>query len=1037
MRVGGGLVALGLLAGPWAVGQEVFERITTDDGLPGRQVLALCEDVKGFMWIGTDEGLARHEGVRIRTWHHDRKDPSSLSNEVIWDITQDEHGTLWVATDQGLCAYDASEGDFDRVLLRAAYNDPTSANRVHRVRSDGHGRIWLSTEDGLHCISTETRKEVPLPDGPAAERARKRNDHHSLAFDEQQQRMWIGVPDGALLWDARQGVFRDHPAADVPFACLADPSAQHAQPDGTGGVLWFSAGDRKLHMCDATGRAILEERMPIRDTIAVPQTLRCDDKGRIWCGTWGQELMVRDPTTGAWTHLEHHDDEPWTVIDRNVKSWCQDAAGRIWLGTYMGISILDPDQAGIAVHDAAGPDPKAAVSSIRVLDKSRLLIGSDGDGAFLLDRATGELRSAGRCHLTTGIDRPRRRNQIVTLAQASGGWYAGTMGGLLWLDTVLKEVRPLDRGGLPQDAVISFVEPADGGGHWVGTWHQGVFFLGASGDAHRVEAGPGRALPSQRVLCMASDGNDLWLGCNNGAGLLHLRKGALAEQLLNGPDSSGATYGVVRSLALADHGTLYIGTLMGGLGVRDPGSGGIEWFTRRDGLGGDRISDMLLDGHGGLWMITNRVLSRFDLANRSVQVVQPPATTRSRGALHAIALDADGSLLCAYGTLIVDLPTGSRAQRPGPPVRLTHWSGITEDGFVWPATGILELEHHERALSLEFGTPPTFSGQETRFAYRLVDVDTSWRSIGNSPRLELNDLPEGLRTLEVRASNGGSDWSAVPLSLRLSVHPAFWSTWWFRAFIVLFLCAAVIITARTYLRQRIRKERERSLREQAVLRERLRIADDMHDDLGTGLSALKLRGELALAMATDEQQRERLRAIADQSTELLGNMRQIIWAMGATDATIEEFAAHCIAESRRTLSEHGVLLEVDQPAPWPHVSLRAETRRDLFLVVKESVHNIVKHAGADVVTLRFDWSGGRLRVEITDNGRGIGANGSGSEGHGSRAMRRRAEAMKADLDVRSGPPGTTVSVSVSLTADGNIRHMADGEDATDLRTRGN
>jgi len=124
--------------------QLIFEHITPADGLPSDQVLALHEDRNGFIWIGTDGGLARHEGVRIRTWHHDRKDPRSLANNVVWDINADEHGTVWIATDHGLCAYDERRGDFDRVLVTRAYHDHTSANRIHRIMPDGHGRLWLA-----------------------------------------------------------------------------------------------------------------------------------------------------------------------------------------------------------------------------------------------------------------------------------------------------------------------------------------------------------------------------------------------------------------------------------------------------------------------------------------------------------------------------------------------------------------------------------------------------------------------------------------------------------------------------------------------------------------------------------------------------------------------------------------------------------------------------------------------------------------------------------------------------------------------------
>ncbi|HRH39916.1 MAG TPA: two-component regulator propeller domain-containing protein, partial [Flavobacteriales bacterium] len=160
------LLLCAFLAFGAAYAQSFFEHITRADGLPGDQVLALHEDANGFIWIGTESGLARHEGVRVRTWLHDRKDANSLPNNVVWDITADETGHVWVATDHGLGRYNARTGGFDRVFITKAYHDPTSANRIHKIVADGHGRLWLSTEDGLHVVSLgDAPAQMPLPFG--------------------------------------------------------------------------------------------------------------------------------------------------------------------------------------------------------------------------------------------------------------------------------------------------------------------------------------------------------------------------------------------------------------------------------------------------------------------------------------------------------------------------------------------------------------------------------------------------------------------------------------------------------------------------------------------------------------------------------------------------------------------------------------------------------------------------------------------------------------------------------------------------------
>jgi len=207
-------------------------------------------------------------------------------------------------------------------------------------------------------------------------------------------------------------------------------------------------------------------------------------------------------------------------------------------------------------------------------------------------------------------------------------------------------------------------------------------------------------------------------------------------------------------------------------------------------------------------------------------------------------------------------------------------------------------------------------------------------------------------------------------------------------------------------------EMERLQQENIIgeLRVREQVGRDIHDDMGAGLSALKLRSEMALEAEPDPAKRLHF---ADQATiadELMGSMRQIIWAMNGEQSNVEDLVLYTTAYARNYCAQNNVALEVVHSGPWPVVELSAEQRRNLFLVVKEALHNIVKHAQADRATLRMEWRDG-LSVEVADNGKGIPTGSERPKGNGVQNMENRVAALGGELTI-DGTSGTRIGFHI-------------------------
>ncbi|MEZ4755601.1 MAG: tetratricopeptide repeat protein [Flavobacteriales bacterium] len=201
-----------------------------------------------------------------------------------------------------------------------------------------------------------------------------------------------------------------------------------------------------------------------------------------------------------------------------------------------------------------------------------------------------------------------------------------------------------------------------------------------------------------------------------------------------------------------------------------------------------------------------------------------------------------------------------------------------------------------------------------------------------------------------------------------------------------------------------RRRAEVFAREQAILHERMRIASDMHDDLGAGLSGLKLRSEMALRVEKDPQKREQLQVLATSAGELIGSMRQIIWTMGQDQSTLEDWVVYATSYARSYCAENDLAILVHTDPSWPAVQLSVEQRRNLFLVVKEALHNVVKHAHATTVKLTVH-VGDTLEVMLEDDGTGLPSDAQQGLGNGLRNMHRRMQEIGGSAVLDGGPDG--------------------------------
>ncbi|MBM3848267.1 MAG: histidine kinase, partial [Verrucomicrobia bacterium] len=387
---------------------------------------------------------------------------------------------------------------------------------------------------------------------------------------------------------------------------------------------------------------------------------------------------------------------------------------------------------------------------------------------------------------------------------------------------------------------------------------------------------------------------------------------------------------------------------------------------------------------GQLWFSTTRGLVKVDPAKISLNSLPPPVRLQE--------ILADGVVVYMDGEDLRAAPVAATAP------------------FLKLKPGVQRMEFRFSALSL---TAP----ERNRFRYRLEGLEQDWIDAGAQRLVAYPGLPPGRYEFQVRASNNDGVWNETGATVRFQMLPHFWQTWGFRALALAILLGVVGWMARRFALHRLDVKMRRLREEHAVERERTRIAQDIHDELGATLTRIALLTEVGLKHQDKPAEvTAALGKISSTAREAVQAMDAIVWAVNPHNDSLDHFANYVSQYAEEFLRPTSIRCRLDIPADLPEHQLPTECRHQLFLSVKEALNNVVRHSGATEVWLRLGLKDGELRIIVADNGRGMAPASDGAGSHdGLGNIRKRVESLGGTLQIRSGPPsGTELSIQLPL-----------------------
>ena len=984
-----------------AVAHYGYESWQTDTGLPQNTVHAIAQERDGFLWIATEGGLVRFDGVDFRAFT--RANTPALPSDLIDDVEEDSSGTLWISTSGGLARMRGGK------LEAAGPELGVPATQVWRTLEDPHGAVWVLTASGLFCIEGERGRQVPL-DAALTENSRM-----------------VAGPDGALWLGTADGLMRA--AAGGAFHAVGTTGEVLALAVDGNGTAW-AATRSGLEECSAAGC----RNVPLQGAASV-NALASDAQGRMWIGTdAGLFLAERDRVRAMGDQA--------ALVDFLYR----DREGMMWAGTAHGLMRIDPESS--ASELLASGDVFLSAAEDREGD---LWLGTESGGlAVLRDRKFSTLTA--QDGLTD--------EYVLALAQAPNGHVGvGTKGGGL---NVFRDGRfygLTTAQGLASNVVLT-VAAAANGDVWVGT-PDGLNLLHNGDVARTFTTADGLADDFVRSLFIGSHG-ELWIGTRRGLsryengrfttwtavdGLGSDLIGAMTEdrdgslwigtlgglsrfrdgQIRNFTTKDRLSSNVVTALHEDDDGTLWIGTNDGGLNRWRAGT--IARVAPQQLP--QRVIGILEDASGYLWISSNTGIYRAsrDALNRMADSGAAAEVMRfgtadgmrisecSSGGHPAALRLKDGSLWFATlkGIARVD-PEHMPVNRVAPQVAIER---VSVDDAPQVSSAQLDVapghSHYEFVYAgLSFVAP-----QKVQYRYQLLGFDRDWVDAGTRRIAYYTNLPHGGYTFRVLARNNDGVWSKVPATAELTIEPHYYQTLWFRLAMVLALLG---LGYAAWRRRLMRAEREF----QAVLGERTRIAREIHDTLAQGFVAVSVQLELVAQLLRGSvdaarEQLERAQALVRSSLE---DARTSIWELRSQGGEREDLAVRILKVAEEVTSRSKSRARVQMQVSGTNRPLDEDVERELTRIAREAVANAVRHGDPENIVLRLEFEGSMFGMEIRDDGRGFaGAPVDGATGHfGLTGMRERAEAIGASLTVKSGTgEGTSVQLALPLASETEMK----------------
>lgn len=995
-----------------------FKHLNVQNGLTQNIVYHFLQDSRGYMWIGTHNGLSLYDGIKTTNFLHNDEDSTSIARNFISNILEDSSQQVWVSNENGIERYNRNDNTFthfgiDRPDGTKEYSycqllgfvsanelwfldtktrsvrvldiktkrtsfiaDLDATNALLYIGSKQAVHIWSSYDKGtIHQVYRD-KKLIEQQIYFSGKGGSLNNPELEIihVFQQNDSTAWLSTNEGVVKLNPLLNTYsiynewQKQKVKEVRYTTLS--------PNGQ---LWVATGEEGLYTFDInTNQFVYNFRNNKLNPFSICSdnivALYFDKMGNVWCGSYGNGCSYANTENVLFTNYLSKDETRAWNSDNNILWLSSDAKENLWLALTDagGFWILDKEYK-IKAHKIPLQEDGTEFTGYLIkslFDRNGNILMATNKGLYKYTASTNTLHPVKYELISEEVQGSIWIKDMIQLHD--GSIIFSTYSGLYQLTNeqgkfVVKPISFLPPGAYTAFGSL-FQDQKDF--IYIKSQNDSLYILKPTGTGRNFELFKSMHLmPDVNYFFNEKNDSVIYIATNYGLYYIsndnfHLEKENCDDKL---------PFIDIRSVFKKDNKLWIFGEK--GLYLFDKKSKQGRTYTVEDGLPSNEFSFSSLVFDSGQRCIAgtaNGLVSFFP--DRLQGLIYPPGSQ-----LTGIYIN---------DKLVASPPNSNEINK-------------------------INLSFKENTFSFDYSSIAFHHVSECSFEYMLEGYDENWIKGGNAHYTRYSKIPPGNYVFKLRVSDATGSISPNIKSLEIQIAKAFWQTYPFKIAVLACILLMGWLSVKWYFNNKIRKQKREFERQQLVEKERTRIATDMHDDLGAGLSRIKFLSEI-IGMKKQQQQpvEEDISKIREYSHEMIDKMGEIVWALNEKNDSLSDLLAYTRVYAMEYLSQNGIKCIVDAPEHFPSNFVSGEFRRNVYLTVKEALHNVVKHAQASSVLIKMQ-TNGKLEICIHDNGIGFDINKIRLFSNGLTNMKNRINELNGVIDIKN-KNGTLIKITVPL-----------------------
>jgi signal transduction histidine kinase/ligand-binding sensor domain-containing protein/DNA-binding response OmpR family regulator len=783
-----------------------FKHITEENGLTNSHIYTIAQDGKGFIWIGTENGLYCYDGYRFKHYLNLPGDTTSINSNVVFKIFLDSHNNLWIGTFMGLMLYNESLDQFIDLNISTKLRNGLPVP-INGITEDMKGTIVVSTDIGMAIVDPVSYRMDFVLSGSAG--CKYSGTTVTTCLVDIQGNQWISTEDGISRIDVLSDRVIHYNLSDYANRPFVTTYVHRIYQDSKSNI-WIATREEGVFMKLAGSEKLIQYsyREEDKQSLGSNETYDIyeDKSGQIWISTNGGGLNLYNRKTQSFVRFRHSANDKNSLLNNNIRTIFEDRQGDVWIVSFQaGINIFINHPQLFRYYDL-NSDPvsdyqSSTVCSICAFKKDLLWIGTDGGGLKLMDRKTNSIRTFLPNEEVRGSF-PDKVVMAIYKDRYGTFWFGTYQGGLVKFDAkkeqfIAYQNNPSDIYSIRSNFATSMIEDRNGN-FWIGTNGGGLNLFDYNSQQFRAYLkipGNPNSLVDNFINDIIEDHNgDIWIATFWGLSRLNTRQFNFTNYKSDKTKSNSLSHNTVFCLFEDRQDRIWLGT-RNGLNVFNANENTFTFYNEKDGLSGNTIYSILDDDAGNLWLSTNNGLTKFNPATEEA------ITYSESDGLQGNEFYRNSSFKDTNGELFFGGINGFNAFFPDkvkqryyePPVVITgfkifdHEVRINEliNGRKILEKSINEtheitLSYADKIFSFEVAAIDYITPENIVYAYKMEGFDEAWNYTDSKyPIISYTNLGPGEYTLIIKAGNKNMIDSITNYEyVKITITPPVWKTWW-------------------------------------------------------------------------------------------------------------------------------------------------------------------------------------------------------------------------------------------------------------------